>query len=483
MKTDTKPAPLLDEALAIRPAAAAAMRSLLLPTPKASDDEWDEPEARFGPLFRMVGSTAVVRVHGGLIRSDQMGCAPWSMAYPRVEAACMALAEKARAGLVTSVVFDINSPGGMVAGCQSAAMAVEALGQVVPTTAYVDGEACSAGYWLAAACKRIVVTPTSSVGCIGAVMTFVSYSEDLVSVDYVVSSQTPYKVPDVEVDEDRARIQRQVDDIAAVFLSELARLRGVAGGAEALAEQYGQGDVFVGAAALARGMVDEVAMLPESLRPITPPLQAGTEARRPTSPAASRTGGPMDDATVPAPAPEPQAASASVIAERDRYQTEASSLRADLLKEREARAAAEASLTEARQALAKAQAEAQDATLRTEANNALVEGRITADEVDAYRKAAARRDAGDADWFNAQFASRKAGAAWPGGAPVAQTHGSEVKAEAKADPSDDVAVGEAVLRYAKTLGTTRQHASSLVSAEANARGVSFSEAALALASA
>ena len=117
----------------------------------------------------------------------------------------------------------------------------------------------------------------------------------------------------------------------------------------------------------------------------------------------------MDDANVPAPAPEPQAASASVIAERDRYQTEASSLRADLLKEREARAAAEASLTEARQALAKAQAEAQDATLRTEANNALVEGRITADEVDAYRKAAARRDAGDADWFNAQFASRKAG--------------------------------------------------------------------------
>lgn len=175
-----------------------------------------------------------------------------------------------------------------------------------------------------------------------------------------------------------------------------------------------------------------------------------------------------------------------LIAERDRYQTEATTLRADLVQTRDALAKAEAARDTALAAAAKADERASAAEHRFEAHTALVEGRITADEVDAFKKAAARRDAGDGDWFAAQFASRKAGQAWPGGSPVAVTHGSEVKASASAkggnkDDEADAAAADAVEKVMKARGCTWNAATSFIEAHARANGMAFNAAAVKLA--
>lgn len=469
--------------LAIRPSRASDVRYALLPGPPPREGEWDEGRARYGDLYSMHGSVAVVPVKGVCINSAKMGMAPYTAAYPRIIEACSKLVAEVAAGRVSTVVFDIDTPGGMVAGCMHTAAAIEALGKVVDTIGYVDGMACSAGAWLLTACRHRVVTPTAEVGCVGVVQSHVEYSDDFVKVTHIVSDQTPYKIPDLEDEEDVARLKRQVNQIASVFLGEIARMRGLAS-ADAAAEAFGRGDVFSGRELLERGMADEIALLPAVLRArSTPTSKTALAAGRQTTPATGRKGGAMavdHDAEAPATGPD----IVKLTAERDRYQTEATTLRADLVQTRDALAKAEADRDTARAAAAKADERASAAEHRFEAHTALVEGRITAAEVDDYKKSAARRDAGDPDWFNAQFASRKAGQAWPGGSPVAVTHGGEVKAGAKGghkDDEQDAAAGEAVEKFMKATGRSWHAATSAIQAHAAANGMSFNAAAIKLA--
>ena len=68
----------------------------------------------------------------------------------------------------TNLVLHIDSPGGMVAGLEEAGAAIINAG--LDTTAIVDGMACSAAYYLACCADRIIASPSSDVGNIGAVM-------------------------------------------------------------------------------------------------------------------------------------------------------------------------------------------------------------------------------------------------------------------------------------------------------------------------
>lgn len=449
-----------------------ATPGLLLPAAVPEDDDHDTARWRYGPLYRKVGDTAIVAIKGVCIPSKDMGMAPWTNSYERTTQACEALIGEAKAGRVKLVVFDVNSPGGLVAGCQSAVVAIEALGKVVETVAYVDGEVCSAAFWQAAACRRIVITPASGAGCIGAAMHFVVWNEDVVRVEHVVSSQTPYKIPDVDDKDDRARLQRQVDMIADVFLSDLARLRRLPS-AEAVAKQYALGDVLIGADALAAGMVDEIAMLPAAFR--APDSPGGTPATN--GPAAGRKGTAMQTESSEPAGPDV----APITAERDRLQAELTTARAELATERNARAQIEQALATAQADATKARTEAADVGRRLEAHTALFEGRITAEKVADFQKAAAERDAGRPDWFNSQFASAKAGSAWPGGSGVAVTHGGEVKASV--DEADDAAASNAVLALARKKGIGRNEAHAEIKAYAAENRMSFNAAAHKLAAA
>jgi len=68
----------------------------------------------------------------------------------------------------TSLALHIDSPGGMVAGLEEVGEAIADSNMHV--TAYVDGMACSAAYYLACQADSIVATPSSEVGNIGTVL-------------------------------------------------------------------------------------------------------------------------------------------------------------------------------------------------------------------------------------------------------------------------------------------------------------------------
>jgi signal peptide peptidase SppA len=68
---------------------------------------------------------------------------------------------------VKSVILDVDSPGGTVTGVPETAAMFRALGKMKPTMAFCDGEACSAGYWVASQANRFTVTPSANIGNVG----------------------------------------------------------------------------------------------------------------------------------------------------------------------------------------------------------------------------------------------------------------------------------------------------------------------------
>ncbi len=158
---------------------------------------------------------------------------------------------------VNSIALYIDSPGGEASGCDEFAnMIYEARGQK-PITAFVSGMACSAAYWIASAADRIVASDLSVLGSIGVVLSTSTRDPKPGEKRFeFVSSQSPHKRVDMETDAGKAQIQKRVDALADVFISTVARNRGVS--VETVIEKFGAGGVEVGAAAVALGLADGV---------------------------------------------------------------------------------------------------------------------------------------------------------------------------------------------------------------------------------
>lgn len=168
---------------------------------------------------------------------------------------------------VDAIILNIDSPGGEANGCDELASAIYAARGKKPITAYVSGMACSGAYWLAAAADRIVVSDAAMLGSIGVVLGITDRKKadernGISRLDFV-SSQSPGKRPDIETDEGKARVQKMVDDLADVFVSAVAKYRGVSK-ATVLAE-FGRGGVEVGANAVKWKMADQVGQFEATL--------------------------------------------------------------------------------------------------------------------------------------------------------------------------------------------------------------------------
>ncbi|MDI9240745.1 S49 family peptidase [Lysobacter sp. LF1] len=161
---------------------------------------------------------------------------------------------------IDAIVLDIDSPGGEANGVSEFADMIHAAREVKPVVAYVGGYGASAAYWIASAAQEVVINETAILGSLGTVLA-IEDSRDRdakngVRRTEIVSSQSPYKRVDYATDDGRARLQARVDALSDVFLAKVARNRGV--DVETVTQQYGQGDVLVGQAAITAGLADRI---------------------------------------------------------------------------------------------------------------------------------------------------------------------------------------------------------------------------------
>lgn len=161
---------------------------------------------------------------------------------------------------VRAIVLQIASPGGQVHGCGEAAkLLAEARGRK-PLLAFVEGDACSAAYWLASACDEVIAAESAVLGCLGVQVAYLDdqrwLEQNGLREVIITSSQTPAKNRAPTDDAGVQAYQQLVDDLATVFLDQVAANRGVS--RADVDARFGQGAVLVGARAVRAGLADRL---------------------------------------------------------------------------------------------------------------------------------------------------------------------------------------------------------------------------------
>lgn len=187
---------------------------------------------------------------------------------------------------VSSIVLDVDSPGGGVAGVTELAAEIRAARGQKRIVAVANTTAASAAYWLAAQADQLLVSPSGQVGSIGIYAVHMEMSEHLAAegIKATIISAGERKVDGNEYeplsDAARAEMQRRADTFNAQFTNDVAKGRRVP--AAKVTADYGQGAVFLSQAALSAGLVDGIGTLDDALRlaarPPAPQRAEGEEA-------------------------------------------------------------------------------------------------------------------------------------------------------------------------------------------------------------
>jgi ClpP class serine protease len=135
------------------------------------DDEEDDEE---GPGYEVQDAVATICVEGALMDRACWWWDGYDALQARVERAHADPADKA-------LLFDLDSPGGMVAGlfdCMRGLRAAKAKSGK-RCVAWVGSGAYSACYGIASTCDEIVVSDTAGVGSVGVITSLTSYAKML----------------------------------------------------------------------------------------------------------------------------------------------------------------------------------------------------------------------------------------------------------------------------------------------------------------
>jgi len=187
---------------------------------------------------------------------------------------------------VKAIVLAVDSPGGTVDGTQALADQIYAARGTKPTIAYVDGTCCSAAYWIASACDKVVVGgDTAQVGSIGVIATHVdqSFAEAQRGVRVTEIKAGKYKgtgSPHAPLGAGESIMQAQVDHMYAVFLGAVARNRGVS--VDAVAQDMAEGRVFLGRKAIDAGLADGVSTLADVIAELSGDSESDDDERNDT---------------------------------------------------------------------------------------------------------------------------------------------------------------------------------------------------------
>lgn len=172
------------------------------------------------------------------------------------------LAQLADDPSIAAVVLRVDSPGGSALASDLILRRVELLRERKPVVVSMSDVAASGGYYIAARATRIVAEPgtlTGSIGVITGKLATGQFQSELLGAEHetlargaragLYSSLSPWDEAQREV------IGRRVEEIYDRFVGHVAEGRGLT--LEAVHE-IAQGRVWMGADAVARGLVDEL---------------------------------------------------------------------------------------------------------------------------------------------------------------------------------------------------------------------------------
>jgi signal peptide peptidase SppA len=175
---------------------------------------------------------------------------------------------------VTSIVLNIDSPGGTVRGTPEAADAIYEASKVKPVRAHTSGTMASAAYWLGSQATSISMTRSASVGSIGVMVPHIDQSKraEMLGVKVELFTTGKFKAagfPGTSLTESqRELIQERIDQVFGEFKSAVTR-QGRKIPAEAM-----QGQTFYGPQAESLGLATVVRSASQAGKAGSSPLRA-----------------------------------------------------------------------------------------------------------------------------------------------------------------------------------------------------------------
>jgi signal peptide peptidase SppA len=183
---------------------------------------------------------------------------------------------------VSSILLDIDSPGGSVYGISELGDEIYQARSKKPVTALANSLAASAAFWLGSQANDFYVTPGGEVGSIGVILQHQDWSKSNemngVKVTYITAGKFKSEGnPNEPLSDDAlAYEQSRVDDYYGAFTKAVARGRSVPIGS--VRDDMGQGRVLGADAALAAKMVDGVMTFDQTIKQIRTNLRQGKGA-------------------------------------------------------------------------------------------------------------------------------------------------------------------------------------------------------------
>ena len=217
------------------------------------------------PLAGKSGNVAVIPIIGGTTHRDtgidaMSGMASYAALQSQIEAAM-------RDDDVDSIMLDIDSPGGSVAGLFDFADYLMAQRGRKPIVAFARETMASAAYMIGSSVDKIYVSRTSQVGSIGVVMMHTDQSAKLeaegVKPTYIFAGDKKVMGNPTEAlgDSARAELQAAVDTTYGFFVDGVAARRPMT--REAIIGT--QAGIFSGQAAIDIGLADEMATFEQAI--------------------------------------------------------------------------------------------------------------------------------------------------------------------------------------------------------------------------
>ena len=209
--------------------------------PQALVEGFPERKARG---YELVGGVAVIPVSGAIVREQGWYGTGQDAVASSLKAA---LADPS----ARAILFDITSPGGVVAGTKELADAIAEARTKKHCAAYANGLCASAAYWLASA--------TGTVGSIGVIMTITNYAklEEKWGISTVTITGGKWKAAGQGgelTDEERRYFQERINTLHAIFKADVGRHMGLT----ADPQLWGEAQLLLAQPARELGLVTDI---------------------------------------------------------------------------------------------------------------------------------------------------------------------------------------------------------------------------------
>lgn len=219
-------------------------------------------------MVSLHGDVAIINITGSLVagQTGSWGAYFGVIGYEDIKAAVMWAASRPE---VKSLVYNIDSGGGDVAGVNGTAEFISKMSTVKPSVTFTDGYLASAAAWIGTATNYVVASDTSLVGSVGILTVHADRSKffEENGIKYTVTRAgeekalaNPYEPL---TDKAKANLQSRVDALYDVFINRMALQRGVT--KDVADSKFGQGREFIGKQAMSAGLVDKIGTLEDAI--------------------------------------------------------------------------------------------------------------------------------------------------------------------------------------------------------------------------